>query len=258
MAVDNPTPQESNETGNGDGSQPQSQEKTPETQPKQPVISVAEFKALQDRDRTVREREQKLKAAEREIEQYKRLPQLAKEKPLEALRTLGIPYEDLVKRVSQGERPDPVEPVKSEVQQLKEMVQRLYQDREEQERMTVAQKAQQGIREYVGSSEDFPLTKHLEASDMVFDYLQNHKQATGEWLSEEDAAREVEAYLSGLVEKALELDSIKSKLTGTSKTSQSTPHISNTDASKITVRSDEMSEDDKYRMALKLLSGGGA
>lgn len=227
--------------------------KTQQTTP-QPSPDVTAFKALMDKERTLRQREQALSQKERELSQYANLPQLAKERPLDALRTLGVEYEDLVKRVSKGERPDPVDPIKREMEELRQQLQTLKQREEEAERTTATQRAQSAVREFVSSSADFPLTKELDAADMVFDLVQS-KYNAGESISEADAAREVEAYLSGLVEKALKVDAVRSKFLGQQTTKPETPHISNQDVSVIAGREapGDLSEQDRIAMAIKVM-----
>lgn len=240
-------------TGNQEAAaQPQSEVETPKTTPA-PSADVAAFKALMDREKTLRQREQQLSQKERELSQYANLPQLAKERPLDALRTIGVEYEDLVKRVSKGERPDPVDPIRQEMESLKAQLQELKQREFDAERMTAAQRAQQSVREFVGSSEDFTLTKTLDAADMVFDLIQA-RHAAGEPVSEADAAREVEAYLSGLVEKALGVESVRTRFLSPAKPKE-TPHISNQDVSEIATRDNpqELSEQDRVAMAVKVM-----
>lgn len=224
---------------------------TPQTSP-----DVAAFKALMDKERTLRQREQALTQKERELSQYANLPQLAKERPLDALRTLGVEYDDLVKRVSKGERPDQLDPIKREMEELKQQLQSFKQREEEAERMTATQRAQAAVREFVSSSAEFPLTKELEAADMVFDLFQA-KHNAGESVSESDAAREVEAYLSGLVEKALKNEAIRAKYLG-QQTKPETPHISNEDASAVVSRDTKTVEtvEDKIARAAKVLQSG--
>ena len=256
---DKTTNPESQEATEAAPNQQQSQETT-QTPQRQTPESVQAFKALMDRERTLREREQKLQREAQEISRYRDLPKRAQENPLEALKELGISYEELVKRAAKGERPDPTEPIRSEMEELKRQLQSLTEREREQERLSASEQAKQGIRKYLDeSAEDYPLTSTIEGADaMTFDYMAQHYQTTGEWLSEDDAAREVEAYLSTVVEQALKNEAVRAKyLQGSSTTRPETPHITNGDASQVSSRQDKpLSMEEKLRMAAEVMERG--
>ena len=180
--------------------------------PPPPTPRAAEaLRTLMDREARIREAESSLKQQQQQLQEAQRLQSLAKENPLQFLDTVGTSYEDLTARVLQGDRPDPTAGIKREVAQLREELSSR-QKREEAERQQAAlTEAQQLVHQYVASSDQYPLTKAADMHNLVFQRIYDHYNETGQALSEADAAKQVEEYLSGVVDKFAELEAVRNR-----------------------------------------------
>lgn len=223
----------------------------PPAAPPQTPAAVQELRFNMDRDKHLRAREAQLKQKEQELARLADLPKRFQEKPLEVLQELGVPYDSLVKRVHQGERPDPVAPVNQKLAALEQEIREMREREAQSERQVVVERARAGVQEFISKTEDLPLLRELNASDMVFDLVQQH-QAAGNEAKLEDVAREVETYLSGLVEKVMKSESLRSRFLP-APPAQETPHLSNADASSVSSRpsleEDGLSFEERVRQA---------
>lgn len=180
--------------------------------PAPPTPRAAEaLRTLMDRERSIRESETALKSQSGEIERAKQLLNLAKANPLQFLNHVGTSYEDVTQQVLQGQRPDPTMGIKQELASLRKEF-GVRQEREESFRRQAAlDEARSLVTSYVDSSDQYPLTRAAGMQDLVFQRVHDHYNNTGEALSEASAAKEVEEYLSGVVDKLSELESVKSR-----------------------------------------------
>ncbi len=101
-----------------------------------------------------------------------------------------------------GKSPDPLQTVSGEVQELKGLVTQL-QEREKQYQMQQAWQDDAGrVKSWLGEQgEAYPLITKLEAADDVNQLIQATYQQTGELLSDEDAAKQVESYYSNVAKR---------------------------------------------------------
>ena len=180
--------------------------------PPPPTPRAAEaLRTLMDREARIREAETSLKQQQQQLEEAQRLQALAKENPLQFLDAVGTSYEDLTARVLKGDRPDPTAGLRREVTELREAL-NSRQQREETERQHAALvEAQQLVHQYVDSTDQFPLTKASGMHDLVFQRIHDHYNETGQALSEANAAKQVEDYLSGVVDKLAELEAVRNR-----------------------------------------------
>jgi hypothetical protein len=154
--------------------------------------------------RSAREQAEEQNAA---VQQSQALQQLAKADPVAFLERSGIKREDVSKRLATQE--DPVAGIRDEMAHLR---QELSQQREaaDQARMDAALgEAREQVRTYVGSAEDTPLTRITGSADQVWQLMTQHHQSTGEVMSEQEAARQVEAHLTGQIDKLLESEATR-------------------------------------------------
>jgi hypothetical protein len=164
-----------------------------------------------DRERSIRESETALKSQSGEIERAKQLLNLAKANPLQFLNHVGTSYEDVTQQVLKGNRPDPTSGLKQELASLRKQF-GVQQEREESFRKQAAlDEARHLVTSYIDSSDQFPMVKAAGMQDLVFQRIHDHYNNTGEALSEASAAKEVEEYLSGVVDKLSELESVKGR-----------------------------------------------
>ena len=180
--------------------------------PLPPTPRAAEaLRTLMDRERSIRESETALKSQAGEIERAKQLLNLAKANPLQFLNHVGTSYEDVTQQVLKGNRPDPTSGLKQELASLRKQF-GVQQEREESFRKQAAlDEARHLVSSYIDSSDQFPMVKAAGMQDLVFQRIHDHYNNTGEALSEASAAKEVEEYLSGVVDKLSELESVKSR-----------------------------------------------
>ncbi len=175
------------------------------------------LRALMAQEKTSREARAQAEEQQAAVQQSAALQQLAKADPVAFLERSGIRREDVSKRLA-----DNTDPVAGMRDDLAQMRQELAQQREvaEQARMEAAMlEAREQVRTYVGGAEDTPLTRTTGSADQVWQLMTQHHQRTGEVMSEQDAARQVEAHLAGQIDRLLEGEAtralIAEKLKGT-------------------------------------------
>lgn len=114
-------------------------------------------------------------------------------------------------RVLQGDRPDPNAGIKREVAQLRDELTSRQKREESDAQQAALQEAQQLVHQYVADSDQYPLTKAADMHNLVFQRIYDHYNETGQALSESDAAKQVEEYLSGVVDKFSELEAVRNR-----------------------------------------------
>lgn len=188
------------------------QEQVQQAPPAPPAPRAAEaLRTLMDRESRIREAESSLKQQQQQLQEAQQLQALARENPLQFLDTVGTSYEDLTARVLQGDRPDPNAGIKREVAQLRDELTSRQKREESDAQQAALQEAQQLVHQYVAGSDQYPLTKAADMHNLVFQRIYDHYNETGQALSESDAAKQVEEYLSGVVDKFAELEAVKNR-----------------------------------------------
>ena len=199
----------------------QTTEAQPETpteaqaQPAAPVTPpprVAEaLQTLMDREKSVRDAEANLKNQTSELERARKLLDMAKANPLQFLDHVGTSYEDISQQVMQGNRPDPTAHVKKELADLRKQFEVRQQREESTRRQAALDEARNLVTSFVNESAEYPLTKAAGMQNMVFEKIHQHYNNTGEALSEASAAKEVEDYLLGVVDKLAQVESVRNR-----------------------------------------------
>ncbi len=188
------------------------QEQVQQAPPAPPAPRAAEaLRTLMDRESRIREAESSLKQQQQQLQEAQQLQALARENPLQFLDTVGTSYEDLTARVLQGDRPDPNAGIKREVAQLRDELTSRQKREESDAQQAALQEAQQLVHQYVADSDQYPLTKAADMHNLVFQRIYDHYNETGQALSESDAAKQVEEYLSGVVDKFSELEAVRNR-----------------------------------------------
>ncbi len=165
------------------------------------------LRALMQQEKSSREARQIAEEQNAAVQQSQALQQLAKADPVAFLERSGIKREDVSKRLASQE--DPVAGIRDEMAQMR---QELSQQREaaDQARMDAAlTEAREQVRTYISSAEDTPLTRITGSADQVWQLMTQHHQSTGEVMSEQEAARKVEAHLTGQIDKLLESEATR-------------------------------------------------
>ena len=157
-----------------------------------------------EREKSLREQQEQLKARARDYEEAQALKRLAMDDPLGFLDRIGIKSDTLSSQLAERENPDPTADIRQELTELRQQLSQR-QQREEQERKEAAlQEAQNIVYDYVETNKArFPLTAAAGMHQEVYNQIYNHFLTTGESLSEEDAAKSVEEHLAGIKAKWL-------------------------------------------------------
>lgn len=209
---------------------------TPEVPSQQkPDDMAARFAALAKKERigrltqhNLKTKEQALAERERQIAEREKIwEEEWKTKPLEALKRRNVTYQDITNAALNDGKFDPATEVKS----VKEEIERLRQeaaDRDKkqlEERQTQAQAAEQqaieGFKANISNhietnKEKFELTHLYEASDLVFQTVEEHFERTKQEgkpkiLSVEEACTLVESYLESELERTAQSKKFQSK-----------------------------------------------
>ena len=111
----------------------------------------------------------------------------------------------------QGNRPDPMVKMQAELANIRAEL-GVRQEREEASRRQAAlDEARRLVSEFVDTSDQYPMTRAAGMQNLVFERIQDHYNKTGQTLSESSAAKEIEDYLSGVVDKLATLDAVRNR-----------------------------------------------
>jgi len=170
------------------------------------------LRALMQKEKEIRDREAKLKDHEPELAEYRELLRLKRENPDALLEKLGF-------RQPAQEEQEPTAILSSRLEQLEARLAQQAKAEEERERQAAYNEARTGVHTWLESSkEKFPYAAAVGAGDTIYDHIQDHYRRTGEILSEEKAASEVETRLGEFTEKLLSANKAKTKVAGKSQT----------------------------------------
>lgn len=173
---------------------------------------LAALRTLMSREKALKKKEQDLKAAQKDLEEYRSLRDTASKDPIKAMQALGISYEEAAKRAAAGDKVDPMEPLKKDIEELKTLVQDSQRREEELRTKALWDEAANQVEEYVSSSDKYPYTKAApNGGRLVFEAIRAHYRQTGELLSEDEAASDVEKQIESVVESALKNEEIRKR-----------------------------------------------
>ena len=190
-------------------------EKTPET----PVTddgyinshsATTALRSLIEQERKNRESQRALEEQQYKVQHAEQLANQAKADPVSFLERSGMDRDAIAQRL-QGSGPDPVTGLKEELSSLRNELQQQKQMAEQAKMQAAVNEARENVKRFVGTSESHPLVRAADAGDMVWSVMTSRHQQTGQLMSEQDAASEVEAYLEKLVTKALENEGTRGK-----------------------------------------------
>lgn len=151
------------------------------------------------KEKALREKEQALESRQREVEsRYKVIEDLTRpETRAHALQRLGIDPKQLAETAKD---PDPIDPIRSELQELKASLAELREREKKAQEDGYWGEEEVRVRESV-SKGDFPGINAVGGSNAVYQMMRSRLESTGEYPSEQDAARDVEKGLRELYEK---------------------------------------------------------
>lgn len=210
-------------------------EEKPKPEPQNDEFS-SKFAALSRKEKQIREQEtalqqklQEIEARQSEIEEkygkYSNLDERIRNNPMELLQENGIDFETLTKMIIENEgKPTP----EMEIKRLREEMDNKYMKQLEDLKAELAEKEQQKEEKYYDevvenyknelnefieqNAEQYELIKLNDASDLVYQVVEEHYNETGRVLSNEEASEHVENYLLEEAKKHLNVNKIKSLL----------------------------------------------
>jgi hypothetical protein len=161
-------------------------------------VSSSALRQLLDRDKAVRAREMALKEQEAELAELRSYREAVRKNPLQTLGKEGITYDQLTRQAAAGEKPDPIEPVSRELQDLRLQVEEMQRREQEYQQERLLKQERTRIRSQIEESDKFSLIRATESHDAVTDLMLQRYAQTGEWTTWEDNAALVEQQLQEL------------------------------------------------------------
>jgi len=171
---------------------------------------------LAKKERKLQEEKAAQKAIKDELEQIRRENEALKswkdglrKNPLNQLKSEGISFEDLTAQALSGDREnDRLLALQQELENLKNELggyRKLNEEKEAAQRKSQEEYAVNSFKAEIGSfldtSTEHEITKAYQATDLVYDTIEEHYEQTGRILSLKDAADLVESYLEKKVEE---------------------------------------------------------
>ena len=183
------------------------------------------FAALSRKEKALRDRELELDKKYGNKEKELPLERRIRANPLKALEELGLDYDKLTELALNDGRLTP----DMQMKLMREELENDYKDKFNslEERLNAKEKMEEeakydAVREgFVGEIEsfinenknDFEYVAHNEATDVVYDVIEEHYNETGRILDIKEAVEAVESYLEEEAEKLLNLGKVKNRLT---------------------------------------------
>lgn len=211
-------------------------EEVSEEKPEQKDEFASKFAALSRKEKALRQREQELESKLAEMEERLKAqepkeepkePELPleyrlKANPLKTLEELGMPYDKLTQLVlNDGKLPPEMqlELVKQdldskyskEIEELRNQIQEREKQQEEARYQETIESFKHELNNFVkDNTEKYELISANDATDLVFEVIEDHYNDTGRILSNEEAADAVEEYLLEEAKKLAESKKLKS------------------------------------------------
>lgn len=191
-------------------------------EPKEDSLQNERFAALTKKERAIRKRELLLQDREKGIARWEEAEKLAGQNKLEAVKRLGISYDDLTNLhlAQMGEETAEKKPQEIAAQTAKEIAQAEVQAfkeqmREQQVQMGLVAVRNEAVQLTQQRPEEFEYINAYEAHDMIVDIVAdsnlNENSPYEKPLSTLEAMKEVEDFLERQAEKAAALKKFRSK-----------------------------------------------
>jgi len=183
------------------------------------------FAALSRKEKALRDRELELEKKYGNKEKEIPLERRIRSNPLKALEELGLDYDKLTELALNDGRLTPDMQMKLMREELendyKEKFNNLEQRLNAKEKMEEEAKYDAVKQGFVGeinsfineNKNDFEYVAHNDATDVVYDVIEEHYNETGRILDIKEAVQAVESYLEEEAEKLLNLGKVKNRLT---------------------------------------------
>jgi len=182
------------------------------------------FAALSRKEKALRDREAELNRKYGNKEQEIPLEKRIRSNPLKALEELGLDYDKLTELALNDGRLTP----DMQMKLMREELENDYKDKFNslEERFNAKEKMEEEAKYdavkqgFVGeiksfvkeNGENFEYVAHNDATDVVYDVIEEHYNETGRILDIKDAVEAVESYLEEEAEKLLNLGKVKNRL----------------------------------------------
>ena len=198
------------------------------------------FAALSRKEKALRERELELERKFGSKEKELPLERRIRSNPLKALEELGLDYDKLTELALNDGRLTPDMQMKLMREELENDYKEKFNSLEERlnakEKMEEEAKYDAVKQGFVGEIEsfinenknDFEYVAHNEATDVVYDVIEEHYNETGRILDIKEAVEAVESYLEEEAEKLLSLSKVKNRLSQRDQREPETPRQSQT------------------------------
>ena len=226
------------------------------------------FAALSRKERDIRARESELADLEERFQSMEEEPEIPLEQrlrsnPLKVLEELGLGYETLTDLALNDGKLTPdmqMQLIRDELEadyqsKFQDLEQRLEErdEREQDERYdSILSGFMEEIQNHVSNDDNYELIQANDASDVVYEVMEEHYNQSGNILSIDEAAEAVESYLEEEAEKLLNLQKVRSRL-GTNELEprddyrQSQITLSNAHAAQANERVGRMLSDDQSK-----------
>lgn len=198
---------------------------------------AAKFAALSRKEKQLREREKTLEASQKSIEeqikkleeQYKQKeqelssklldPSLFKKDAKEALNKAGLTFEELAQLMINDGKPtaemlltDAEKRLQAKIEDMEKKLMEKEAKEQEAKYEEVLNNFVSEITTFVNDNNDYELIRANDATDLVYEVIEEHHSTTGEILQIKQAADAVEQYLLEEAKKQLNLGKIKGLL----------------------------------------------
>lgn len=197
-----PEPQKTSSEAAPEATKPE-QEITAKTSPQDAMriaAAIRKEKQLREREKAIAEQQKSLEEREKSLDPWKKASEMARLNKLEALKLLGISYDDLTQQVlNNGEVPPTVQAQQTAEEIVNKKLAELERKQAERDAELQKQNYEQALKqidfevEHAASQSDkFPLVKGSEAFHDVTEYIESEFHRTGKILPVEVALAKVE------------------------------------------------------------------
>lgn len=188
---------------------------------RQILLLTKKEREVQRQFQTLKQQQQQLADAMKEIEEYRSIKQKAKTDPLAFNKHFGIEYKQLTDQILNDERPTPemlIGTLKEEIEALKAEKSKEREEQDRQQREQLVNTFKEGIKDYVQSNADkYELIQAFGAHDQIFSMIHNHWKETGgheggEYLPVSTVAEYLESQMEQEAKKLLSLKKLSPKM----------------------------------------------
>lgn len=234
------------------------------------------FAALAKKERQLQQQMQQLKLQQAEVDKYKSARETALQNPLEALKQLGLTYDQITQFMLNGQKPTP----ELEMQGIKQEIEKLRTEQADKERKQVEQQQAQAkadyqrtlsefdqeVQDFVKSnSEKYELTSMYNGEAIVRATIEQHFAQTKKIMSVEEATELVEKYFEDQVTAAQKTKKFQAKQSPKEASQpkkemgskQPTPTLSNELTSSAPSMLPAKTENDRLQRAMAALNQAG-